>query len=74
MSFRTSNRFTEKEKALLAYLEEINLTKSATDETFSALKKHYTEKEIVEITWVNATENYFNLMAKPLGLQSDRLI
>jgi alkylhydroperoxidase family enzyme len=74
MNFRASSRFTEKEKALLAYLEEINTTKTATDETFATLKTFFTEKEIVEITWVNATENYFNLMAKPLGLQSDELI
>jgi alkylhydroperoxidase family enzyme len=58
---------------LLAYLEEVNFTKSATDETFAGLKKHYSEKEIVEITWLNATENYYNLLAKPLGLTSDEL-
>lgn len=32
------------------------------------------EPEVVEITWINATENYFNLMAKPLGLASDALL
>lgn len=73
LNFRDSNKFTEKEKALLAYLEEVNFTKEATNETFATLKKFYSEKEIVEITWVNATENYFNLMAKPLGLKSDNL-
>jgi len=30
-------------------------------------------KEVIEITWVNASENYFNLMAKPMGLESDDL-
>jgi len=73
MNFRNSNNFSAKEKALLAYLEEVNFTKSATDETFNELKKHYSEKEIIEITWLNATENYYNLMAKPLGLTSDEL-
>lgn len=70
MNFRNSNKFSDNEKALLAYLEEVNFTKNATDETFNDLKKHYSEKEIVEITWLNATENYYNLMAKPLGLIS----
>lgn len=73
INFRDSAKFTNKEKALLTYLEEINFSKTATSETFDTLKKHYSEKEIVEITWVNATENYFNLMAKPLGLSSDNL-
>jgi alkylhydroperoxidase family enzyme len=73
MNFRNSNKFSNKEKSLLAYLEEVNFTKNATDETFNDLKKYYSEKEIVEITWLNATENYYNLMAKPLGLTSDEL-
>lgn len=73
MNFRNSAQFSAKEKSLLAYLEEINFTKSVTDETFTDLKNHYSEKEIVEITWLNATENYYNLMAKPLGLTSDEL-
>lgn len=74
MNFRNSNKFSEKEKALLTYLEEINSVKSVTEDTFSNLRKFYSEKEVVEITWINATENYFNLMAKPLGLVSDGLI
>jgi len=73
MNFRNSDRFTEKQKSLLAYLEEVNFTKTATDNTFRQLKTYFTDKEIVEITWINATENYFNLMAKPLGLSSDQL-
>jgi len=73
MNFRNSVLFSEKEKSLLAYLEEINFTKSATDKTFENLRKYFSEKEVVEITWLNATENYYNLMAKPLGLASDEL-
>lgn len=73
MNFRNSRSFSAEEKSLLAYLEEVNFTKTATDETFNELKKHFSEKEIIEITWLNATENYYNLMAKPLGLASDEL-
>lgn len=73
MNFRTSDRFTSREKALLSYLEEVTLTKTATEECFNELKKHFTDKEIVEITWLNAVENFFNLQAKPLGLSSDEL-
>lgn len=73
MQYKKSSAFTAKEKALLSYIEEVTLTRSATDNTFEELKKHYTDTEIVEITWVNATENYYNFLAKPLGISSDNL-
>ena len=72
-NFRQSPRFTLAEKALLAYLEEVTLTKTASDDVFAELQRHYSERAIVEITWLNASENYFNLLAKPLGLTSDEL-
>src|SRR5690606_5223384 len=49
MQYQQSAVFTAKEKALLSYIEEVTLTKSATDETFSELKKHFNDTEIVEI-------------------------
>ena len=73
LNFRNSQHFNEKEKSLLTYLEEVNLTRNVSDDTFQNLKRHFSETEIVEITWINATENYFNFMAKPLGLRSDQL-
>jgi alkylhydroperoxidase family enzyme len=73
MQYKQSSVFTEKEKSLLSYIEEATLTKSAADKTFDNLRKHFNDKEIVEITWVNATENYYNLLAKPLGISSDNL-
>lgn len=73
LTYKQSSNFSDKEKALLAYVEESTLTKSVSDETFRVLEKYFNEKEIIEITWVNASENYFNLLAKPLGLTSDDL-
>ena len=73
LNFRNSNSFTDKEKAMLAYCEEVTLSKTATDECFAELKRHFTDEEIIEITWLNAVENYFNYQAKPLGLTSDSL-
>lgn len=69
--YATSPRFTERERAALRYVQEINTTRSATDETFEGLKLHFSEKEIVELTWLNAVGNYLNLMAKPLGIGSE---
>jgi AhpD family alkylhydroperoxidase len=73
LQFEESRRFCEKEKALLAYIREVTLHKNTTDEIFRKLQGFYSDKEIIEITWVNASENYFNLMAKPMGIESDDL-
>ena len=73
LQFETSTRFKEKEKALLAYIRDVTMHKTTSDEVFQNLQRFYSDKEIIEITWVNASENYFNLMAKPMGLESDDL-
>jgi AhpD family alkylhydroperoxidase len=69
--FATSPLFSERERAVLAYTEEVTRRRDVSDATFEALRKHASEREIVEITWLNAIGNFFNLMAVPLGLESD---
>ena len=69
--FATSPLFSERERAVLAYTDEVTRRRSASDSVFEALRKHASEKEIVEITWLNAVGNFFNLMAVPLELESD---
>jgi AhpD family alkylhydroperoxidase len=73
MNYKDSATFNEQEKALFAYLEEVTVMKSCSDATFLQLKKYFSEKEIVEITWLCAKEHYYNLMAKPVGIASDEL-
>jgi alkylhydroperoxidase family enzyme len=51
----------------------VTRTRDASDETFEALRRHFDEREIFELTWLNAVGNYFNLMAVPLRLESDGL-
>lgn len=71
---RTSELFTDRERAALAFAEEATQQKSVSDATFEALHTHFTETEIVELTWLNAAENYFNLQAAVLGIGSDELV
>ena len=71
--FRSNPEYSDRIKAMLEYVEEVNATRQASQATFDRLKQHFTEKEIVEVTWVCAAENYFNYLAKPLGLTSDSL-
>jgi alkylhydroperoxidase family enzyme len=71
MDYRTNAKFTERERAALAYVEEATRNKGVSDATFETLRRHFSEREIVEITWVNAFENFFNLINRPLGIGSD---
>jgi alkylhydroperoxidase family enzyme len=71
--FASSPHFSERERAALAYTEEITRQRKVSDATFARLRSHFSEKEIVELTWLNAVGNYFNLMAVPLELESDGL-
>lgn len=71
--YRTSPLFDDRERAALAFAEEFFNTRRVSDETFAALKNHFTEKESIEIVWLNAAETYFNALSVPLAMESDGL-
>ena len=73
LDFAQSPHFSEPERAALAYTEEVTRQRKVSDATFERLRAHFDEREIVELTWLNAVGNYFNLMAVPLELESDGL-
>jgi len=72
-NWRTSPLFDAAERAALAYVEEATRTKRASDATFAELRAHFDDRQIVAITWLNAIENYFNLLNGPLEIESDGL-
>jgi alkylhydroperoxidase family enzyme len=59
-----------RERAALRYVEEI-ARGGASDESFAALRACFSEREIVEITWLQAFTTYLIRMAQPLGIGSD---
>jgi alkylhydroperoxidase family enzyme len=69
--YRTDPAFSDRERAVLAYVESATRERRVDDLTFAALRRHFTEEEIVEITWVNALEQYFNTINVSLGIGSD---
>jgi alkylhydroperoxidase family enzyme len=73
MEYRTNPLFSERERAALAYVEEATRHKRVSDATFDALRSRFNEREIAEITWLNAVENYYNLINLPLEIESDGL-
>ena len=72
-TYRVNPIYSEKERAALAYAEEMTCRKRVTDETFNELRKHFNDREIVEITTLTAIQNFENLLNIPLGIGSDGL-
>lgn len=72
-NFETSNKFSAKEKAALTYAREVNTNKRVSDDIFNQLKLHFNDKQIIEITYMIASENYYNFMNIPLRIESDGL-
>jgi AhpD family alkylhydroperoxidase len=72
-TWRTHPAFTPAERAALAYVEETTRAKRVGDETFAELRRHFDERAIVQLTWLCAVENYFNLINLPLQIESDGL-
>ena len=71
--WRTSPLFDDRERAALAYVEEATRTKLVSDATFAELTKHFDEREIAELTLLNAIENFYNLLNLPLEVEADGL-
>ena len=64
--------FDARERAALAYVEAI-AGGMVSDEIFGALRACFEEREIIEITWLQAFTTYLNRLAVPLGIGSDGL-
>jgi alkylhydroperoxidase family enzyme len=55
--YRTSDLFTEAERALLDYVTELTRERKVNPETFARMARHYSEREICEIVWLAASEH-----------------
>ena len=71
--YRTSELFTPREKAALALAEHATRERRVPAAVWDEVKRSFTDEEIVELVWLNAAENYFNLQATVLGIESDGL-
>jgi 4-carboxymuconolactone decarboxylase len=68
-TWQASTFFDDKERATLAYVEEMAHGGDVTDATFAALQKFFTPQEIVEITYT--VGNYYanGLLTKALRIE-----
>jgi alkylhydroperoxidase family enzyme len=71
--FRTSPIYDIAEKAALRFAQELSVDRKVSDATFSAARQYFSERELVEIAWIVATEHYYNLMNVAFDVHSDNL-
>ena len=72
-AYATNPLFDLRERSALAFVDEATKNRRVSDRTFDILRGHFDDGEIVELTWLNATENFLNLTTLPLGIGSDHL-
>lgn len=71
--YPTNPLFTDAERAALDFVKEATVDKNVRDDTFARIRNHYSDVEIVEITVINAAENFYNLVNIPLEIETDGL-
>jgi len=71
--YQTSPLFSDKERAALDFATELTEHKHMSPDTFEALSRHYSEREICEINWLVSTNHLFNINNLGLGIGSDGL-
>ena len=71
--WRDSHAFTPRERAALAWVDDMLDDGVIDAATLAEARALFSERELVELTWVHASETYFNMQAHPLGIPSDGL-
>ena len=71
--WQTSSVFSDRERAAIAYASQAGKDARVSDETFEALRKHFSEREIIDVAAIVAVERFYNGLAIPLGLEADGL-
>lgn len=68
-SYKESPHFTEREKAALEYSEQITRDdREVSDECFSRLRQHFSQPEIVELTFIIGYQTFASKFVKAFQL------
>ncbi|GAI43826.1 unnamed protein product, partial [marine sediment metagenome] len=70
-SWNESDAFSQEERAVLLYVDEVAKNVSVTDETFQAVRRYLDERQIVELT---LTIGWWGMLARlfvPLEVEVD---
>ena len=72
-NYSTSNKYTDREKAIFHFVEEMTKHITVSDDNYEELKTHCSDEEIIEIVYTASSENFLNRLIKPLNIGSDEL-
>lgn len=70
---RTSEHFSEAEKRALEWVEKVVRDPEGLEELFPELRKHWSEEQLIDLTYIAASETYINMMNRSFGIGSDGL-
>ena len=70
---KTATSFEEKERIALEYATVVTSEIIVPDSLYDQLKEHWSDEQIIGITYLVAIENYYNRLIKPIGIGSDDL-
>lgn len=71
--WQESEEFNERERAALALTDEVTRNHDLSGSTFDLCRQYFSDGEIIELVWLAAVENYFNMQARSLRIGSDGL-
>jgi len=70
--WRKSSVYGEKERALLAYVDAVTQDVAVTDAVFDGMRKHHSEREILELTVLIGAYNMQTRLLKALDINPDK--
>ena len=70
--WRASEFFSEKERAALAYTDAMTRDVSVPDSVFTDVRKHFNERELVELTVLIGTYNMHNRVMQALAIDLEK--
>jgi len=73
-TYRSSSRFTDRERAALEYADAMSATGGTVDDAlFGRLRRHFSEDALVELTALIAWENASSRFNRALGIEGQGL-
>jgi alkylhydroperoxidase family enzyme len=69
VDWRTASVFSERERDVLAYAEAMTLKVQVDEAIFNAVRRHFSDREVVELTATVASYNMVSRFLEALGVQ-----
>jgi len=70
-NWQGSNLFSEKQRALLAYVDSMTREIDVSDDVFAEIRKHHSERQVVELTMLIGAYNMLTRFLKALRVDPE---